>query len=184
MASRLGLRYLFTATRRGMNGERVARASLMSRSSSCHPLGCYPPIEIKPSVMLLYPNGHHHHHHNHHHHRNHCFTTSAAYPKIGECEVQIVSDGKELQVVWPGDGGEKSTYHVTWLKHGCHCPLCWEEATTQHLVWDCEPDPSEISISRAIPTGTVALFTYLLISSIAQYNIILLLQFFFHACKQ
>ena len=155
MASILRLRYLFTATSRGMSNERIACASLMNKSSWCHSFGCCPAIKTKPSMLLLHPNGRHLHH-------NQRFTMSAAHPKSSECNVKIVGDGKELKVVWPGKGGDESTYHATWLKHGCHCPLCWEEATTQHLVWDIEPDPSRITISRAIPTGTVV-YLFLLI---------------------
>ena len=71
-----------------------------------------------------------------------------------ECAVEVVSGGREVCVVWPGKEGYQSTYHATWLKHNCQCPLCWEEATTQHLVWDKEPDPTGITVSHAMPTGT------------------------------
>ena len=158
MASGLKLRSLFSITRGMTRRAHILRPSLTCRSQH-YSVGCFLATVVKPSLLqyscasicckTVGDPGCRHHHYRFN-------TTSAVQPKNGECNVKIVGDGKELQVVWPGKGGEESTYHATWLKHGCHCPLCWEEATTQHLVWDIEPDPSGITISRAIPTGTVA----------------------------
>ena len=159
MVSGLGQRYLFNIVLRGRRCACIAGDSLTGRKRFHH-IARLPATERKLSMPLYSCTsicgkivGQRCYYHNHR------FTTApVAHSKSGKCEVQIVNDGKKLQVVWPGKGGEESTYHATWLKHGCHCPLCWEEATTQHLVWDNEPDPSEITISRAIPTGHVSIF--------------------------
>ena len=170
MASGLGLRCLFSITRGGTRGVSVARTMLTSRSR-CNNAGCHQAVEIKPS-MLLYPYapicGKAAHIH-------HFCTAPAEYSN--ECKVQIVGDGRELHVVWPReDGMEESSYHATWLKHSCHCPLCWEKTAKQHLVWDKEPDPSGITISRATPTGTVYVcVSFFLLRSRIMLNLVIIL---------
>ena len=139
MASGLALRSLFGLgiTRSGRRCARNAHDLLMESWR------CLPTTEIKSSDQYS-PRPFH----------RHFYATSAAYPESEKCKVQIVGDGKELQVVWPGESGEESTYRANWLKHSCQCFLCLEKGPMIYTMMGKEPDPSEITISRAILTGT------------------------------
>ena len=63
-----------------------------------------------------------------------------------ECAVEVVNDGREVCVVWPGEEGQQSTYHATWLKYSCRCPLCWNKLTMQYKPWEQDPKPQGLFV--------------------------------------
>ena len=57
-------------------------------------------------------------------------STSAAITSINLAE-------KGVNVNWEGDGKQisrKDFFHSIWLRHNCHCPMCYNHHSDQHTV--------------------------------------------------
>ena len=61
--------------------------------------------------------------------------TSRRYTSAAISSISLAEKG--IDVNWEGDGKQvarKDFFHSIWLRHNCHCPVCYNFHSDQHTV--------------------------------------------------